>query len=713
MTFNKTSTQMKRHAFSFRFNYCSISILAVSLVWSPMAARGAPPANGKNAETMATRFDHLNTTGWFSKALDDNKSFIDLSDLNDKPAGKHGFVQSRGGHFVFADGTPVRFWGASVAAGSIYQLKNDKPDFAVIDAQAKRLAQLGYNIVRLTHVDSFFVDPSFLVRNNNRSDQINDAGLNCLFYWVKALKEQGIYCVVDMITYRPFFKGDNIPGWDEIARHRAQGNNGALVEGYSYINDRIQELWETTSKQLVTRISPYTGIALKDEPDVMAIVIWNENDLTLRGGLTFLGDKGNPFHRKLFLEKLDSFSKKYSLEAGALGMTWVPGPNKLLLNDMEYQANHKLVQFLRDLGAKSLMISGHSWGDMPAFSLPALTAGDIIDSHAYVGPEFIRLNPRVADNDFMTFAQGTLADHPKFITEYNMGVDATNRDRYTVPLYAAALAAFQNYDGMTMFAYSQSGFAGVPATMWDTFNNPQVMGMAPVGALIFRLQGVSPAMKTLYVPLTAETGLFKDVSVKTSATLRTGFETHAIRLGFGPIKELPWFKPTRAPANAQVVTDLKKDLIPPGNEVTSDTSQITRNWVKGQFTINAPRAQLVMGAIGGEVLHTADATFEIQSPQGAVALCSLDRQPLKQSRRILLSTAARVMPGKQGSGIAYLSEPLAGTIKFSSAVHNLELIPLKGNGTRLAPIAIQSKGGVYTIDLPTNLNTHWFELDAQ
>ena len=44
---------------------------------------------------------------------DDVPVDISFAFETEKPAGKHGFLQTRGREFVFEDGTPVRFWGTN------------------------------------------------------------------------------------------------------------------------------------------------------------------------------------------------------------------------------------------------------------------------------------------------------------------------------------------------------------------------------------------------------------------------------------------------------------------------------------------------------------------------------------------------------------------------------------------------------------------------
>ena len=108
--------------------------------------------------------------------------------------------------------------------------QNGEPDRPLIDRHAKRLAKLGVNLVRLTHVDSDWVHPQ-LIAPGATTENLDDQAVATLFYWIKALKEQGIYVWVDMITYRPFLKGDNIPGFEEISAH-AHNKQRPLAEGY-------------------------------------------------------------------------------------------------------------------------------------------------------------------------------------------------------------------------------------------------------------------------------------------------------------------------------------------------------------------------------------------------------------------------------------------------------------------------------------------------
>src|SRR6185295_16435584 len=97
-----------------------------------------------------------NTSDWyaFEGSKDPASTALDLSFLNDKPAGKHGFIQSKGGHFVFKDDTPARFWGTNLVGGNAF------PTHTQAEITAKRLARLGVKLVRLHHMDASWAAPN-------------------------------------------------------------------------------------------------------------------------------------------------------------------------------------------------------------------------------------------------------------------------------------------------------------------------------------------------------------------------------------------------------------------------------------------------------------------------------------------------------------------------------------------------------------------------
>ncbi len=356
--------------------------------------------------------------------------------------------------------------------------------------------------------------------------------------------------------------------------------------------------------------------------------------------------------------------------------------------------------------------SGHIWGNMSAFSLPALTAGDVIDSHAYSRSQFLDLNPRYSASATDSLVWAHLADRPKIVSEYNMEDNGPQLDAFTIMPYTATIAAFQGWDAIMLYAYSQDALKGSGYSPWNSYIIPQTMGMAPAAALIYRRQDVSHAAQTVFMPLSREQAFYQDTNERTSRAFRTVMERHALVLGLPAVKELPWLKAAAPPAGAETVTELDHDFIPPGNEVVADTGQFRRDWADGTFVIDTPRTQLAMGLIGGRTVRTADASFAVTIPKAVVALSSLDGKPLKVSGRILVSTNGRMGLANDNNKKEFLSEPVSGTVTLTSAVKGLALHPLKGDGTVMPGIPLRQKDGAYTIALPTDKDTLWFVLSA-
>ena len=140
-------------------------------------------------------------------------------------------------------------------------------------------------------------------------------------------------------------------------------------------------------KTYVDHINPFTGLAYKDDPAIVTMLLTNENDATFHYGNNLLPDKNVPWHDGLYMAQAEAFAEKYGLPKSEVWKSWLPGPSKLFLNDLEHQFDDKMIQQLRTLGVKSPIVTTSTFGGNPLSSLPALTAGDMIDAHSYGSTE--------------------------------------------------------------------------------------------------------------------------------------------------------------------------------------------------------------------------------------------------------------------------------------------------------------------------------------
>ena len=659
------------------------------------------PKGGEVTRAAGDRYGPADTAAWHAGALAYDKSPVDVSFLgkSDRPAGRHGFIQAKGDQLVFQDGTPARFWGGNIAAYAIFSDKDE------IQRQARRIAQLGYNLMRIHHHDSMsWVSPTVIDKTKADSQHFDAAAVDRLDWWIKCLRDEGVYVWLDLHVGRIFKDGDQIEGFDEAARRKGEG------KGFCFFNRRIEQLMKDFNAAYLSHVNPYTGKAYKEDPTVIGLLITNENDLTHHFGNLFLGDKNNPFHRKLFLESLKAFCAATGLPPAETERTWLPGSSKIFLNNAEHLFNASMLAGLRTLGVRVPVATTNYWGNDGLHSLPALTDGGIIDTHSYGNAEALSVNPRYQANYIAWIAAGQVAGFPLASTEWN--VPYPTADRFTAPLYVLAAASLQGWDEMMIYNYSQEKFAGPPSrpSTWSTYSDPGLTALMPAVAVAFRQGHISQARQTYCLQLDRKSLYYDGLSPQNAAAIRTLAEQSRLVIGLPDIKELDWDRQSAVPAGAKVVTDPNQDFIAPGqNFVESDTGEIKRDWAKGVLTINTPRTQAACGWIGGEMLALADATLRITTAKAAVVLTSLDGKPLAESRRVLLTTVARVV-ASPGGKMPLLSEPVAGTLTLRSRIAGLKLVPVGPDGAELDAVAIPAQSGAYAIALPAGKGTHWFLL---
>lgn len=664
------------------------------------------PAGGMLLKTLAERYGPAETSKWYSGALLHDKSPVNLSFLNHKPAGKFGFVKASGDKLVFENGAEVRFWGGNIAAYAIFADKEH------IRAQAKRIAQLGYNLMRIHHHDSMgWVGRTVIDKGRSDSQHLDAEVMDRLDYWIKCLRDEGVYVWLDLHVGRLFKEGDRIgEGFAEMQR-KSKRSGGAEGKGYCYFNERIEQLMKDFNAKYMTHVNKYTSLAYKDDPAIMGLLITNENDITSHFGNLMLADKNNPYHNRIFESRVRAFANRYGFKFDQTVRTWEPGPGKLFLADAEYQWNTRMLASLEQVGVKVPVSTTQMWGGMSLYGLPSLTAGGIIDVHSYGSAEALSANPRFKDNYVSYLASGQAYGKPVSITEWN--VPYPKVDRFTAPLYVAAISALQGWDAPMIYNYSQRTF-GRPSRQgtWSTFSDVAITGMMPAAALLYRQGHVADAAKSYCIMLGKQELYMESSHPKNMASLRTLVEQSKITIGLPDTKELDWDKQTKARGATTVITDKDRDFISAGrNFVRSDTGELTRNWVKGYQIIDTDKTQAVHGWVGGENLRLKRTSFDITTPKAAVAVSSLDGEAIGKSRRMLISAVARAVPSP-GGRMPMLSEPVKGRIHIAGP-RGLKLVPLAGDGSKLRALNAEYADGKYVIELPALSGTHWFMLAAE
>jgi hypothetical protein len=201
---------------------------------------------------------------------DSSKTPIDVSFLNDAPAGKNGHLIARGEHFVESKtGRRVRLLGV------VWTFTANFPEKAEADAVAARLAKYGVNAVRL----HFFDGPPPPSDSKWKSDSIwkspgviDPAQLDRLEYLIAQFKKHGIYTNVNLKVARDFMPEEGLPA--------AFSQAWWADKPFDYFNPRMIELQKIFARQLLTHVNPYTGLSMANDPAIYTVEINNENTIS-------------------------------------------------------------------------------------------------------------------------------------------------------------------------------------------------------------------------------------------------------------------------------------------------------------------------------------------------------------------------------------------------------------------------------------------------
>ena len=196
------------------------------------------PEGSQTEPNITQRFGLSETSNWEADKIGVHSFPIDLSFLNEseKPAGRKGLVTVNKDKFVFENGETARFWGTNLSAATLFRTSKSN-----VRKQAKRLSAMGFNLVRLHHHDSPWVNPNIFGSAKTQDTQtLNKESLDKLDWWIKSLKEEGIYVWLDLHVQRYLRANDDIYGFDEINKKNKRKRKGADLKGYNYVNLTIK-----------------------------------------------------------------------------------------------------------------------------------------------------------------------------------------------------------------------------------------------------------------------------------------------------------------------------------------------------------------------------------------------------------------------------------------------------------------------------------------
>lgn len=577
---------------------------------------------------------------------------VDISFVfeDEKPAGKHGFTKADGDDLRFEDGTLARFWGVNFNGGACF------PDKDYAKKVARRLAMAGCNIVRFHQLDAEWDTPniySFAKGKRVKTTRVLDEkSLDALDYLIYCLKEEGIYCYLDMTTYRHYKEEDGVP------EHEHLPDNG---RPWSITSPELIALQKEFVNQIWNHYNPYTELAYKDDPVFVLTEITNECDLFVdaeakKSDFVHAVYYENQF-RQFFKEWLEANGKEYDWENCDL---YSKDPEliefKIYITEKYYD---EMYAEMRKAGCK-IPITGTNWTKTSG-NVKAHENMDFTDSHHYFYEWKWGNTERVCAHRSITsaafafpnLAKMKVANKPFFVSEWDM--PWPNAFRAEGPIYYAAVGALQGWTGFAIHTYAygtrldkmeilgkeqSSPVGGVPYRegIFSVWNDPAKFGLFYHSALMLRRCDITPAKKKVAV----QTDYISDSTA--SVAQRTLLEQHLCATVFD----------NKLPEGYDELID-ENDVTPfevPGM-IKSDNGQMWRDLKRKIGVIDTPRTKVAYGSLsrGGAAASTKKIddpgiqleglNIQAHTDFAVIAMSSLTDEPIETSDNILISAIGR------------------------------------------------------------------------
>ncbi|MGQ9696700.1 MAG: hypothetical protein ACUVRO_01740, partial [Armatimonadota bacterium] len=572
---------------------------------------------------MPVSNEKTDTSGWFqfpgTKPAQTPPSLVpvDVSFIQDAPAGKHGFVTIRDGHFVFEDGTRARFWGTNIVASNPFR------DHASARAVAERLAQSGCNMVRLHHMDASWASPNIFDNRYDDTQHFSETSLDNLDYLIAELKKRGIYIYMDLLVHRKFKAGDGVRDWQQL-------ENGAKVA--AHFNPRIIELQKKYAHDLLTHVNKYTGTRYVDEPAIAMMEVINESTLFWADGYSSLPQSYQDEIRGLFEEWCSK--KGIAAPAGSV-QDLLRRRNRnvfAFLYELQTKSYQEIHNYLRSIGVRVPITGSNHWENWAADVLSNAQL-DYLDRHyywdhpqgGYAPTNTFNNTPMLMSplSSLIQLGKQRVAGKPFIVTEWN---DCwINEYIAEGPILVAAYACLQDWDGVLQFDFYGPDWPSVMTSPFDIGNKPHVFGQWAAAALIFRRGDVSAARQVVRGLLN------EDVAV-------TGAPAGGDIASWVPLVN-----------RVELADQASAQPAEQKGPWTSDTGELTWDGERGTLKVDTPRTKALLGFTSGQEWNLGPIIIKPSTRFSAIALTSLTGEPLEQSKRMALWAVARA----ENSGMVY------------------------------------------------------------
>ena len=361
--------------------------------------------------------------------------------------------------------------------------------------------------------------------------------------------------------------------------------------------------------------------------------------------------------------------------------------------------------YLRSIGVKVPIAGSNHWTDVVA-DMASNAGMDFIDRHNYWDHpqggygDTVKFHnrPMVADTKgslVVNFASWRVKGMPYTLSEWNCAWP--NEYRLEGPLFMAAYGALHDWDALMQFDFTGGDWGEKIEGNFDIGNKPGVFGIWPAAALLYRRN---------------------DVKADASATERVFEWQEVTGLAGG------WLHPSVSLAGRTEISFSKK-----GRRETAGVDRRayasrdgSMRWDEESavFSVDTPRSKLAQGFLKGYDVLLDGMRLKMATEFCAVAVSSLDLEPIERARRVLVSCAGRAENTRttyrrsrtrlSSAGEApILREAVKGTLELRIGAARVTVYPLDENGVRLQGKPTTAKDGWLRLPLQGHM---YYELVA-
>lgn len=324
------------------------------------------------------------------------------------------------------------------------------------------LVRHGFNMIRI-HINNA------LMYASGTPAEFNTLALDNFDYLVKLCRENGIYIMMNVMESQYGFFPRPFDRWGNPERF---DNRNHMDMRYAlYFSPQARENWKAGVKRLFDRVNPYTGVKLKEDPALLLLEGYNEQefafnyrDITPQNQALTVG----PWRE--FLRKRYRTIEAYNAEHKSRFAGFEEIPCFTIrkkdddVNAFIYEVSRDLLRFyrqtLRGIGVRAYLtnydfvtsllynfvrrdcdyVGMHSYHDHP------------LNTSATGRGSYNRQTSSIAANAYFirSLTQGRIFGKPVLSTEYDQPF--WNRYRYERSFTMGAYAAFQDVDALTLWA---------------------------------------------------------------------------------------------------------------------------------------------------------------------------------------------------------------------------------------------------------------------